>query len=94
MTEHESSHYIDWDTKVDHIFGPTVGVDGWRECGRGPEYVRFTNDDKYVHFTRIKLMTGTMYLVQVPDGPNGAETIFQGNSEDIARNNALRVMME
>lgn len=94
MSEHESSHYVDWDAKVDHIFGPTVGVEGWRECDRGPEYVRFTNGDEVVHFTRIKLLNGTLYIVQVPNGPNGADTVFQGKSEDIARNNALGVMME
>lgn len=94
VNDHESSHYVDWDSKVDHIFGPTLGVEGWEECDRGPEYVRFTNGDEVVHFTRLKLLTGTMYLVQVPDGRNDAETIFQGNDEAIARNNALGVMME
>lgn len=94
MTNHQSSHYISWNTKVDHIFGTTIGVDGWTECDRGNDYIRFTNGEKVVHFARIKLLNGTMYLVQVPDGLNDAETIFQGNSEDIARNNALSVMME
>lgn len=91
-SHHEDSHYIEWDSKVDHIFGKPP--QDWNECDRGPDYVRFTDGDTVVHFARLKLLTGVLYVVQVPDGPNGSETIHQGNDESIARNNALGVMMD
>lgn len=91
-THHETSHYIGWDSKVDQIFGKPPG--DWRECDRGPDYVRFSNGEDVVHFARLKLLTGVLYIVQVPDGLNDFETIHQGNDEAIARNNALGVMME
>lgn len=94
MSGHETSHYVRWDAKLRHIFGETLGVDGWYESDRGSEYVRFTNGEKVVHFTRVKLLTGTLYMVQIPAGRNSTETIFQGKSEQIARNNALAVMMD
>lgn len=90
--EHASSHYIDWDSKLDHLFGKPPG--DWRESDRGPDYVRFTNGDEVVHFARLKTLTGTTFIVQVPDGYNDFETIYTGNDEAIARNNALGVMME
>lgn len=92
MSHHETSHYIGWDEKVDHIFNTPPGE--WRECDRGPEYIRFTNGEDVVHFARLKTLTGTLFVVQVPDGPNGAETIHQGKDESIARNNVLGVMMD
>ena len=88
---HETSHYIEWDTKVSHIFDGLPN--GWEECDRGPEYVRFTDGSQVVHFARLKLLTGVMYIVQIPDGMNDFETVHQGRDEAIARNNALAEMM-
>lgn len=91
-SHHESSTYIEWDSKVDHLFGNPPG--DWRECDRGPDYVRFTDGDEVVHFARLKVLTGVRYVVQVPDGLNDYETIHIGRDEAIARNNALGVMMD
>lgn len=88
---HETGTYIGWDEKVDHLFGDPPN--GWRECDRGPEYVRFTDGEQVVHFARVKHLNGVFYLVQVPDGFNDSETIHTGRDEAIARNNALAVMM-
>lgn len=89
---HEESHYIDWDSKVSHIFGKPPG--DWGISDKGPDYVRFSNGDNVVHFARLKTLTGVLYVVQIPDGPNDSETIHQGTDEAIARNNALGVMMD
>lgn len=91
-THHETSHYIEWDSKISHLFGRPPG--DWYESDRGPDYVRFSNGEQVVHFARLKLLTGVAYVVQIPDGPNGYETIHHGRDEAIARNNALGVMME
>lgn len=90
---HADSHYIDWDDKISHLFGASM-PEGWEESDRGPEYVRFTDGDHVVHFARLKTLTGTLFVVQVPDGFNDAETVHQGRDEAIARNNALAEMME
>jgi hypothetical protein len=89
---HETSHYIEWDSKVEHLFGTPPGE--WEESDRGPDYIRFSDGEEVVHFARLKLLTGVMYVVQVPDGPNDFETIHQGSDEAIARNNALGVMAD
>lgn len=89
---HESSHYIPWDDKLDHLFATPPG--DWRESDRGPDYVRFTNGEDVVHFARLKTLTGVIYIVQVPDGYNDFETVHQGRDEAIARNNVLGEMMD
>ncbi|WP_153952885.1 hypothetical protein [Halosegnis longus] len=92
QSRHQESHYKNWDADVDYLFDGSV--DGWDETDRGHDYVRFSDGENVVHFARLKLLTGTMYVVQVPDGPNDFETIHQGSDAHIARNNALGVMME